>query len=46
MPFRGRVHMLMQHLKKLDLDLDEPTDTQIRIIDLLNAVEGINNGQQ
>ena len=36
--------MLMQHLKKLDLDLEEPTDTQIRIIDLLNAVEGINNG--
>jgi hypothetical protein len=44
MPLRGRVYMLMQHLKKLDLDLEEPTDTQIRIIDLLNAVEGINNG--
>jgi hypothetical protein len=38
------MHMLMEHLKKLDLDASEPTDTQIRIIDLLNRLEGINNG--
>lgn len=36
--------MLMQHLKKLDLD--EPTEDQIKIIDLLNAIEGVNNGQK
>jgi len=34
--------MLMQHLQKLDLD--EPTPDQIKIIELLNAIEGVNNG--
>ena len=31
----------MQHLK--NLELDEPTPDQIKIIDLLNAIEGVNN---